>query len=62
MSAKNWSPDPIGAAVISFEWIVQGFTALSFWIAPNRSSSGLEDRLWCQGRGPNTRTGPMESV
>ena len=25
-SAKNWSPDSIGAAVITFEWIAQGCT------------------------------------
>jgi hypothetical protein len=33
-SAKNWSPGLIGAAVITFEWIAQGFTAKSFWTAP----------------------------
>jgi hypothetical protein len=51
-SAKNWRPDLIGAAVLQFEWIAQGFTVVSFWTAPNRplainrsSSSGLEDRL-----------------
>jgi hypothetical protein len=44
-SAKNWSPDLIGATVISFEWIAQGFTAVSFWTAPWRLITGLEDRL-----------------
>ena len=29
-SAKNWSPDPIGAAVITFEWIVQGVYCKEF--------------------------------
>jgi hypothetical protein len=61
MSAKNWSPDLIGAAVISFEWIAQGFTAVSFWTAPWRLITGLEDRLRRQVRGHNALTGPMES-
>jgi hypothetical protein len=43
-SAKNWSPDLIGAAVITFEWIAQGFTVVSFWTAPWRLITGLEDR------------------
>ena len=60
-SAKNWSPDLIGAAVISFEWIAQGFTVVSFWTAPWRLITGLEDRLRCQVRGHNTLAGPMES-
>src|SRR5271166_4957900 len=37
---KKLEPDvaqaTIRAAVISFEWIAQGFTAQSFWTAPNR--------------------------
>ena len=33
------------AAVIQFEWIAQGFTAVSFWTAPWRSITGLEDRF-----------------
>jgi hypothetical protein len=43
-SAKNWSPDLIGAAVITFEWIAQGFTAVSFWTVLRRSIAALEDR------------------
>jgi hypothetical protein len=43
-SAKNWSPDLIGAAVISFEWIAQGFTAVSFWTVLRRSIAVLEGR------------------
>ena len=43
-SAKNWSPDPIGTAVISFEWIAQGFTAKSFWTVLRRSIAALEGR------------------
>ena len=43
-SAKNWSPGLIGAAVITFEWIAQGFTVVSFWTAPWRLITGLEDR------------------
>ena len=43
-SAKNWSPDLIGAAVITFEWIAQGFTVVSFWTAPWRLITGLEGR------------------
>ena len=43
-SAKNWSPDLIGAAVITFERIAQGFTVVSFWTAPWRLITGLEDR------------------
>ena len=68
-SAKNWSPDLIGAAVISFEWIAQGFTAASFWTAPWPREAkpftritGLEDRLRRQVRGHNALTGPTESV
>ena len=60
-SAKNWSPDLIGAAVITFEWIAQGFTVVSFWTAPWRLITGLEDRLRRQVRGHNALTGPMES-
>ena len=67
-SAKNWSPDLIGAAVISFEWIAQGFTAVSFWTAPWPREAkpftritGLEDRLRRQVRGHNALTGPTES-
>jgi hypothetical protein len=42
------------------EWIAQGFTAVSFWTAPDRSSSGLEDRFrfWPMVR---TGNGPIES-
>ena len=43
-SAKNWSPDLIGAAVITFEWIAQGFTVVSFWTVLRRSIAALEDR------------------
>ena len=43
-SAKNWSPDLIGAAVITFEWIAQGFTVVSFWTALRRLIAVLEDR------------------
>ncbi|MGB7546114.1 MAG: hypothetical protein WBM14_00060 [Terracidiphilus sp.] len=43
-SAKNWSPDRIGAAVITFEWIAQGFTEESFWTVLRRSIAVLEDR------------------
>ena len=43
-SAKNWSPDLIGAAVITFEWIAQGFTVVSFWTVLRRSIAVLEDR------------------
>jgi len=43
-SAKNWSPGLIGAAVITFEWIAQGFTAVSFWTALRRSIAALEGR------------------
>jgi hypothetical protein len=63
-SAKNWSPDLIGAAVISFEWIAQGFTAVSFWTVPwSRIAgiTGLEDRLRRQGHGPSALAGPTES-
>ena len=60
-SAKNWSPDLIGAAVIQLEWIAQGFTAVSFWTAPWRSITELEDRLRCQVQGHITLTGPIES-
>ena len=59
-SAKNWSPDLIGAAVISFEWIAQGFTAVSFWVARWRSITALENRLRCQGQGPSALTGSIE--
>jgi hypothetical protein len=57
---KNWSPDLIGAAVISFEWIAQGFTAVSFWTAPWRLITGLEDRFrfWLMA---GTGNGPIES-
>ncbi len=70
-SAKNWSPTgrrqgygpagPIGAADITFEWIVQGCTAKSFWTAPWRWITELEDRLRCQVQGHNTLAGPIES-
>lgn len=53
-SAKNWSPDrpsprlwpgrPDRGSRLHFEWIALGFTARSFWTAPNPSSSGLESR------------------
>ena len=43
-SAKNWSPDLIGAAVITFEWIAQGFTVVSFWTVLRRSIAALEGR------------------
>jgi len=49
-SAKNWSPDLIGAAVISFEWIAQGFTAVSFWTAPNRLARDLSEFEFGAGR------------
>ena len=67
-SAKNWSPDLIGTAVITFEWIAQGFTAVSFWTVLRRSArdlseliAALEDRLRRQVRGHNALTGPIES-
>ncbi len=59
-SAKNWSPDPIGAAVITFEWLVQGGTAKSFWVARWRLITALENRLWCQRPGPIALTGSIE--
>ena len=43
-SAKNWSPDWIGAAAVRFEWIAQGCTAKSFWAAPWRLITELEGR------------------
>jgi hypothetical protein len=43
-SAKNWSPDLIGAVVITFEWIAQGFTVVSFWTALRRLIAVLEGR------------------
>jgi len=60
-SAKNWSPGLTGAAVITFEWIAQGLTVVSFWTALRRSITALEDRLRCQGHGPITLAGPIES-
>ena len=59
-SAKNWSPDLIGAAVIIFEWIALGCTAKSFWAAARHLIVRLESRLRCQGQGPNTLAGSME--
>jgi hypothetical protein len=59
-SAKNWSPDPIGAAVITFEWIAQGFTAVSFWVVRWRSITALENRLRCQVQGHNALAGSIE--
>jgi hypothetical protein len=59
-SAKNWSPDPLGAAVRQLEWIAQGFTAMSFWVAPNRMNSGLESWLRCQGHGPSALASSIE--
>jgi hypothetical protein len=49
-----------GAAVISFEWIAQGFTAMSFWTVRRRSIAALEDRFrfWPRVR---TGNGPIES-
>ena len=43
-SAKNWSPDPIGAAALRFEWIALGCTAKSFWAARWRLITALEGR------------------
>ena len=43
-SAKNWSPGLTGTAVITFEWIAQGFTEESFWTALRRLIAVLEDR------------------
>ena len=57
-----------GTAVISFEWIAQGFTAVCFWTVLRRSArdlseliAALEDRLRRQVRGHNALTGPIES-
>ena len=60
-SAKNWNSNCLGehrAAVLAFEWIAQGFTEESFWTAPWRLITGLEDRLRCQVRGHNTLACP----
>jgi len=47
-SAKNWSlefSDERSGSRHQLEWIAQGFTAVSFWTAPWRSITGLEDRF-----------------
>jgi len=44
-SAKNWSPDLIGAAVLQLEWIAQGCTAKSFWAAPRRSARAVSELI-----------------
>jgi len=41
-SAKNWSPDLIGAAVIQLEWIARGLLLMSFWTALRHSIAALE--------------------
>jgi len=59
-SAKNWSPDPIGAAAIRFEWIAVGCTAKSFWAAARRLIVRLESQSRCQVQGHNTLTDSIE--
>ena len=64
-SAKNWRFGVLTGndrgAVIYIEWIAPGYTAVSFWTAPNRLSWGLEDRSRCKVQTHTTLAGPIES-
>lgn len=39
---KNWSPDSLRGSRLSFDWIVPGLTAVSFWNALRRWIAALE--------------------
>ena len=61
---KTGAPTRIGTAVLSFEWIVSGLTAVCFWTAPavppRVGIPALEGPVRFRLR-PGLHTGPIES-